>query len=221
MKKPYISIIKLAEYISATPIRRRQIIKALKEDSDFKKNYYQLVKSILLKYFKSNYDEAILDQAIIDIKNKSISTKWDVSDTKNSIEAIECLRSATFPDLTNYDFVSHPQKIDNIILADVKVTLKPEIYLINKKTGKFGAIKFSIAKTKANRLNISGLECASTGLKYGLISLGVDPKNIDNKACIVIDVFDGCYSSSPTAYKRAVDELVCSCQEIASRWDTI
>jgi len=132
MKKPYISIIKLAEYISATPIRRRQIIKALKEDSDFKKNYYQLVKSILLKYFKSNYDEAILDQAIIDIKNKSISTKWDVSDTKNSIEAIECLRSATFPDLTNYDFVSHPQKIDNIILADVKVTLKPEIYLINK-----------------------------------------------------------------------------------------
>ena len=46
-------------------------------------------------------------------------------------------------------------------------------------------------------------------------------KEIDNNACISLDIFQKEYSFSPAAFKRKVDALTASCEEIALRWDTI
>ena len=61
---PYITINKLAEYMMANTVRRRQIIKNLKEDADFKKLYYSEVKRIILPYFKSGYDPRKIDRSL-------------------------------------------------------------------------------------------------------------------------------------------------------------
>ena len=100
MKKPYISINKLAEYMTANPIRRRQIITALKKDSDFIKVRYYEVRNIIVPFFKSEYDSSILDATIKKNEEKVKDTTWTDSDDPNSILALNNLKSAELPDLS-------------------------------------------------------------------------------------------------------------------------
>ena len=220
-KSPYISINKLAEYMEANATRRRAIIKSLKSDSDFTKLYYQSVKSILAPYVKSSYDENIIKNAIDATNSKRITSTWKTTDRDGSIQALECLLSTSMPDLTDYEIVSNVKLVDDLILAGVKVTLKPEVYLKHLKTDKLGAIKFHLAKTESNRLNGKSRQYAATMLKYGFINSGFDANQIDANACISVDIFDESFSVSPAAYVRTMDGLTCACEEIFARWDSI
>lgn len=217
-KKPYISINKLAEYMTADSIRRRQIIAALKKDSDFTKTYYSEVKNSFGGYIKSGYDTDLLNTVVDRIKAKTAATDWDKADNENSILALEGLMNIELPDLSGYEFIAD-MGIKSVLLSDVTVTIKPELYLKNKANGKYGAIKSHIAKTPANRLNHENREYAATLLKYGFIDSGIDEKAIDSGACISIDLFLESYSVAPGAYRRKLAALEASCEEIALRWD--
>jgi hypothetical protein len=218
---PYITINKLAEYTKANATRRRQIIRSLKEDSDFRKVYYSSVKLILPKFVKNEYSDEIIDQAITDTTSKSAISDWEIKDKRNSILALKTLKETELPTLKNYKVITGSPKIEKIILGGLKVTIKPEVYLENTKTGKIGAIKFHLAKTIPNRLKDESLEYAATLIKHSLVEHGHDIKNIDTKSCLCIDVFNGLYKPSPSAYKRTLDLLECSCEEIVARWDSV
>lgn len=219
--KPKISVNKLAEYHQATPTRRKQIIKNLKEEKDYFKVYYSEVKNSLSGFFRSGYDKARLDIAIKRIEAKKGTTEWDNRDNPNSILALKSLKRIALPDISDYDIVTDIEKIANIDLAGVDVSIKPEVYLRNKKTGKIGGIKVHIAKTEGNRLNTIGLEHAAIIMKHGFVEYGYNEKEIDNNACITIDVFQETYGVAPKAYKRSLDSLTASCEEIAARWPTL
>jgi len=218
---PYITINKLAEYTEAKAVRRRQILKSLKEDKDYTKVWYQPVRSSLTSYFRSNYDISILNNAIQECQKKSPTTTWDTSDKDNSILALESLKDTELPDLSDYDVVMPDEKLESILLSGVKVTIKPEIYLINKHSRKVGAIKFHLAKTEANRLSQPAMQNAATMIKYGLIESGYNIKDIDTNACLSIDIFAKNYAASPAAYIRTLETLKVCCEEIFVRWDSI
>ena len=59
--------------------------------------------------------------------------------------AIEALKDTAFPDLSDYKIID-TQKLDYIELSNVKVTIKPEIYLENVHSGKIGGVKFHLSK---------------------------------------------------------------------------
>jgi len=219
--KPFMSINKLAEYMEADAIRRRQIVKEMKKDSDFRKLRYRPVREILKRYFKSGYDSSILTAAIEKIEAKKSGSTWDDNDHPNSIMALEHLMLTSLPDLEDYDIVSDVEKVSEIELSGVTVSIKPDIYLRNKHSNKIGGIKVHIAKTKKMWLNKTSREYAAVLIKYGFISYGVDEKEIDNNACISVDVFSEDYSTSPKAYKLLVGRLEASCEEIALRWRSI
>lgn len=219
----YISVNKLAEYMNASATRRRQIVKMLKEDKDFWKLRYQDIRSIIPKYFINSYDNSLLEKAIKRIEKKIQTpglTKWDIDDAKNSILAIEALKDTAFPDLSDYKIID-TQKLDYIELSNVKVTIKPEIYLENVHSGKIGGVKFHLSKGEQTRLEQTGMQYAATLIKYGFINSGFDQNKIDNNACISIDVFEKNYATSPAAYVQRVNSLTAACEEIALRWETI
>ncbi len=220
-KKPYISINKLAEFSEADAIRRRQIVKSLKQDVDFKKLYYSNVRRVLPNYFKSGYDNKKIENVIKTIEAKKSGTTWQDSDHPNSILALECLRDMDLPNLEEYEIVTDLAKLDHIYLSDVKVTIKPEIYLRHKKTKKVGGIKFHLAKTEKHRLGTTGLQSAGTIIKCGFLDQGLLEKQIDDRACISIDIFQQSFDCSPGAYKRNLGSLEANCEEIALRWNTI
>jgi len=219
--EPYISINKLAEYSQANATRRRQIIRSLKEDVDFKKNYYQSVRAFLPKYFESNYDENLIKDFISEIKKKDCNSSWTETDKENSVLALETLYFSELPDLTDYLFVGNEIKTDSIVLAGLNVRVKPDIYLKHKITGKYGAIKFHLAKTVQNRLNLNAMQCAATIVKYALLQEGYTLQEIDTNACISVDVFEGNYAASPSSYKRTMDSVTANCEEIYHRWDAV
>jgi len=220
-KKPYISINKLAEYMTASALRRRQIIKNLKKDSDFFKVYYSELKNNLKNYFKSDYDIGLLLELIDKIEEKEEVTDWDKTDNANTILAIEHLMESNLPDLTDYEFVKDTFSLKEVSISGVRVTIKPDMYIKHKKTGKVGAIKSHIAKTAANQLNDDSRMYAATLIKFAFVEHGFKEKDIDNKACISYDIFMKDYSVSPGAYRRTLLGIEAACEEIALRWDNI
>lgn len=48
-----------------------------------------------------------------------------------------------------------------------------------------------------------------------------DQNEIDNNGCIYMDVFGKNYSVAPASYKKRIDELTSSCEEIALWWDKV
>jgi len=221
MSTPYITVNKLAEYMLATPTRRRQIIKSLKEDKDFRKLYYAEVKNTLPGFFRSGYDHSKIDTAIKRIEKKKGTTSWDDTDNPNSILALECLKIAILPDLSNYEIVTNIGKLQDLNLKGVNISIKPEIYLKHKESDKIGAIKAHIAKTKTSQLDSTGLQYAATIIKCGFMSLGYSEAEIDNRGCISIDIFQKSFDVAPRAYKRNLGALEASCEEISARWATI
>jgi hypothetical protein len=220
-KEPYISINKLAEYMEANSIRRRAIIKSLKEDVAYKKVRYMPVRAVFYSYFNSGYDTSIIDAAVTKLRKATWANDHEKGDIQNSILALQSLKDVDLPNIEDYSLTEEIVKIDDIKLGGVKVTLKPEIYLMNKFTKKVGAFKIHLAKTEDNRLNHRSRQFAATLLKYGYIINGVEEKAIDDNFCISLDIFLKEYSFSPRAFKRDVDALTSSCEEIAARWVTL
>ena len=222
IKKPYISLNKMAEYMTAKSIRRRQIVKVLKKDKDFYKVYYSEVRKTLPKYFKSNYDTDIVDEAIARIEAKDPESDWDKSDFSNSIIALENIMDSNLPNLLNYEFLrKNEYEVQSIDLGGVKITIKPELFLKNKDNGKIGAIKSHIAKTPDNQLEEENRVYAATILKFALIQNGIQEKDIDNSACISYDIFKKDYSCSSNAFRRTMSAVEAACEEIVLRWDAI
>ncbi|CAL2077334.1 conserved protein of unknown function [Tenacibaculum sp. 190524A02b] len=220
-KKPYISVNKLAEYMTADAIRRRQIIKHLKKDMDFFKVYYSEVRKAIPKYFKSDYNEEIINDVIEKIKGKTEISDWDKNDNSNSIIALENIMESNLPDIENYSVVKDQFNVKNIVLGGVTISIKPDIYLQNNSNGKIGGMKSHIAKTPDNQLEKKNRVYAATLIKYSLLEHGLEPKNIDDKACISYDVFKKDYSTASKSFKRTVKSIEAACEEIALRWDSI
>ena len=219
--KPYISITKLAEYMQANAKRRKSIVRSLKGDKDFMKKRYQPVRSVIPKFFKSGYDTKIIDRLIDKTQNEYANTTWVENDQTNTILALKSLKDSQLPDLSDYDFINDAEKIQSINLSGVEVSIKPELYLRNKFSNKIGALKIHIAKTPDNRLDEISRQYAATIIRYGFIEHEYKVNEIDNNACICLDIFKMNYSTAPVAYVRSIDALSAACEEISLRWDSI
>lgn len=207
--------------MQATPTRRRSIIKTLKDDKDYAKVWYSEVKNVLPAYFESGYDNSILDKIIAKIEKKKGTTAWDDVDNPNSILALECLKNTELPDLSDYEINKPDDKLDHVMLAKVKVLIRPEFYLTHKFSEKIGGVKFHYSKTEANRLDLTGMQYVAVMIKYGFITMGYAESEIDNNGCFSIDIFEQNFGVAPKAYKRILDSLAAACEEIAARWDTL
>ena len=223
VKNPYISINRLAEYATtSSSLRRRNIIKNLKEDKEFIAQRYSEVYNIMSPYFKSNCEENFFDPTIAKINAKTITSKWDKDDFRNSILALESLNQIAYPDFSNYDVLSTlTPKLDSISWNGVKVSIKPDVYLKHKKTNKVGAVKLNISKTTDSRLDDERREYVTAAMKYVFLDKGLVLAEIDNKACISLEAFGKEYSIAPAAYVNKIRHLQVSCQEIADRWDSV
>jgi len=220
-KNPYMSINRLAEYLDANSFRRKSIVKNMKADKDFMKAYYQPVYAIIPRYIRNGLDSALLKNAYKKLEAKDPDGTWETRDRKNSLLALKALQDIELPDFSDYDFVTDVEKLDKVELSGVTVGIKPELYLRNKYSDKIGALKSSIQKTEESHLTEKSRQYAATLIKWAFIEYGYEEKEIDNNACISLDVFAKGYSVAPGAYKQKVKDLESACQEIALWWNVL
>ena len=215
--KPRISVNKLAEYMEANALRRRQIVLQAKDPEPFITHRYSDARRALAAYIIGGYDENTLATAIAAIQAKPEGSDWQKDDRKNSITCLEIAQDADFPDLTGYDLSSLDVDRAIVELSGVDVSVLPDVLLRHRETGRVGGIKVHIAKTTG--LSADGLKNVALVLRRYLIDRGDSEVMVDPDACFGIDVFSSSYEAAPKSYKRLMSRLEAACEEIRLRWE--
>jgi hypothetical protein len=214
-----ISINKLAEYMSANTLRRKQIVKDAKTPKKFIIARYSEARNAIKSYVISGFDADILTNCIISLEKKKPETPYQEDDTRNSIRALESLLSADIPDIEgcSIDLFTSDNKL--VTLKGLDISVNPDLVIKDNESGRIGGMKIHISK--GSQLSDDGRMYVATMLKYFHINCGVAEKEIEDKLCISMDVFGASYSTSPKAYKRTLHAIEAACEEIVSRWDSL
>lgn len=216
-KVPRFSVNKLGEYLVATPSRRKKIIYDQKHPSAFIVSQYKEAKETIIKYIIKDYDENIITDAIVKIKNSTLLKEDDI---KNSVLALNEILNCKLPDLSSYKKTRHKGDNPKIKIAGLEISINPDIIL--KKGNKVGCIKTHVIKTEQNRLSKEASTYVSTLLhqytEKNLLELGDAP---DVNICISIDCFGNSHETAPKAIVRRLANIQDACEEIVLRWDSV
>lgn len=217
-KSPRISVNKLAEYMIASPLRRKQIVKDAKYPQKYIETLYSEARSGIKNYIINNYDETILLDLIDYLKSKPCDNDHQATDIKNSISSLRHILSTDLPDLSNCTISEFDGENTMINIEGLNISIYPDLIIKNNINGKIGGIKIHFPKS--HELG-EGLVYVSTLIKNFFINKGHDNREIDEKLCITIDVFRMKYAIAPHAYIRLMQRLKVSCQEIVLWWNSI
>ncbi len=88
-KIPGISVNKLAEFITANPSRRKQIVRDCKYPQSFKTNRYEPVKEAMKQYFIFNQDETYINKKIEEIESKTPRNASEQEKYQSQIRALQ------------------------------------------------------------------------------------------------------------------------------------
>jgi hypothetical protein len=215
---PRLSVNKLAEYMEANPLRRRQIVIDAKNPEPFKVTRYSDARKALRAYIISNYNDDVLRHGLEYIKGKVPTSDWQRDDQLNSTMALQIALDSDFPNLRGYE--PSPLDVDSAIINinGLDVSVFPDVLLRHKVNGNVGCIKLHIAKTTS--LEDKCLKHVATILQHYLERVG-DPSKVDGEACFAVDVFSGCYEAAPKAYKRVLARIEAACEEVCLRWNAL
>ena len=217
---PRISISKLAEYIVASPRRKRRILLDAMDPPTFKVAPHRRARSaILWSSRKGGVDDEKLLACADRLRGLESKGKWDSDDLKNSIAAIERFM-LIHPKL---DFGSSIQRLRSrsaqIRIEGVDVSVTPNLVIRGGtvKDPTVGAIKLYFVKT--NPLSREDGDYTATILRTFVASrLEGGRFTVDSGLCQVVDVFaDQVFVASP-AFKRRMDDVAAACDSIRRLW---
>lgn len=218
MAEPKISLNKLAEYLDATPSRRRQIVKDQQNPQPFIAARYSDAREEIIGFVEGGMSsEQEMLAAAEELRQNYNGTDFAKQDRNASADAIEDFLDAA--DQLEIDGLS-AEGIDRstsaaMNISGVNVSVRPDVILKDKDTGEVkGAIKFHFSKTSP--LSAKSREYSATTLRVYLENEG--HQDVDPKKCYVVDVPTQSVSSAPKAFKRKMNDIEAACEEISARW---
>lgn len=221
MEEPKISLNKLAEYLDATPSRRRQIVKDQQNPQPFIAARYNDAREEIIGFIEGgmNSEQEML-AAAADLRQNHNGTDFAKQDRNASADAIEDFLDAS-DQLEINGFAA--EGVDRstgaaMNISGVNVSVRPDVILKDKDTGEVkGAIKFHFSKTSP--LSAKSREYSATALRVYLVDEG--HQDVDPKKCYVVDVPTQSVSNAPKAFKRKMNDIEAACEEINARWTKI
>lgn len=217
-KSPRLSVNKLAEYMNADTLRRRQIVKDAKYPKSFKDTRYADARTGIKDYIIGGYDENIIGDIIRTLKQRPDGTDFQNNDIKNSIASLGHILSTELPNFENCTLQEFDGENTLINIEGLNISVYPDIIIKRNDNGKIGGLKIHLSKTYDLG---DGLIYVSTLMKYFFINCGYEENIIDDKLCVSVDVFRMKYEFSPKSYKRTIQRLSAACQEIVLWWDKV
>jgi hypothetical protein len=222
---PRISINKLGEYLTATPARRRSIIKDQKYPPEiFVTGKYNDAFDHIIDFFvRDALDPEGLHRAVAVLSSRPTRSDPEAADLKNNILALQRLiktaDSLPFADLT---FRAAKQQGALLTIGKVAVSIRPELEIVAPQRGggtKYGLLKLYLGKTHPLNED-SGQLIATTVHQFAEQHFG-SPDDVDRKRCYVLDVFQGKLFVAPASYTKRRSDIEAACEEIAARWPTL
>ena len=215
---PRISVLKLAEYMGASTLRRRQIVQDQFDPPGQIVPRYRRVRSAVAAYLaKGARDTGILIATIHKLERQQADTEWAESDRVNSIAALEHLVALVDQLKLGDRIFVRGMRSDSIRLSGVQVSVVPSVVLLQEGRGEaIGCIKLVLSKTRP----ISETEgrTAATLLRYFVDTRGEGDEKAVPRLCQVVDVFNEHVFRAPRSFKRTMREAEAACEEIALVW---
>ncbi len=215
---PRISVNKLAEYMVATPARRRGIIRDQKQPRDIIVARYSEVYAAVVDCLVHGNDVSRVYGRLEKLFNAVPRSTWDAQDKQLSAEALESFLSFV-DDFDASAFTARPaaENAPHMKLAGVDVSVKPDLLLYS------GGDLAGAAKVYVSKLlpfdDKSGAYASVALHQYLQGVLSAQRSTPAN--CWVIDVFARNLYFAPRAYKKKRADLEAACEEIAQRWDAV
>jgi len=215
-----LSVNKLGEYMTATPSRRKQIIKDQKRPSTFKVARYTDAREAIVNYLSSNMtDEATAGDKIEELITSGGHSDFQMQDRVLSADAIENFLDVS--DEINLDGVTVEAgerfSEEALEIDDVSITMRPDALLKDEKTGEIvGCLKLHFPKS--HPLDEKGCEYVATAMRHHLTENISTPSAVIPSKCYVVDVSTGKVRTAPKAYKRRMNDITAACEEISARW---
>ena len=216
---PRISVNKLGEYLTASPVRRRRIIRDQREPRPFVVNRYRQARKAIRAYLKTGgaQPELIAEMAEL-LEAAEPESNFAAQDARCSAEALEAFMELAEALALDDVYIERPSgPYPYLSVAGVGVSIRPDLILrgVDGRGRPFaGAIKIHIAKT--HPLSEEAGAYVATLLRRYLCqteSVGVSPAH-----CMVLDVFSHRIHRAPRAFRRRMGAIEAACEEIGQRW---
>lgn len=218
MSKPSISLNKLGEYLTATPARRRSIVKDQMEPKPYVVTHYSDAREAITNFLeKSNATDQNLIEAAEKLKAQPHPTQSIADEKALSAEAI-------------YDFLEVRDQINNqghrmekvakneqrkMEISGVDISVRPDLLVKDDSDNVVGALKLHFSKTFP--LNKDAGEYVATGMR-AYLEQEYGKEKIDPKLCTVVDVPTSNIVQAPKAAIKRMKDISAACEEIDARW---
>jgi hypothetical protein len=222
-RAPRISVNKLGEYMTATPLRRRRIVQDQKRPKGFILPRYNEAQDAITKYLLGGKQDAGLLLSEIERLNLAPSaTEWESSRKRLASEAMQSfLEIADDIDLAGLQATLGGNIQPRLSIGGLEVSVRPEILLGGTdRQGEpiAGALKLYFSKT--NPLTQDSAAYIATAV-HAFVEAHMQPAHADPRHCRVIDVFGRKVFTAPRASARRRNDLAAACEEIARAWELV
>lgn len=185
-----ISLNQFIEAGKATTKGKTRIVQQQILVNKFLTPWYQLAKNRIKLYFKNVSEKNVLNQALLELKNKVAKDDKAKRNITVSIEAINKVMKMRFDNIliNKYEVLIPESK--NIEIAGINISVNPDLIYRYKEDGitKIGALKFHVSKSKPFDLQQSK-HIANILRIYLEEKVVQSDEVVDNSLCWAYDVF--------------------------------
>lgn len=217
-----ISINKLGEYMTATPARRKQILRDQKSPPTFKAARYKPARDAIVEFLgKGMSSENELLTKADALRQDYSGSDFATQDKQLSADAIEnFLPLAEEIDVQGLTIEAGDAfSSDAMNLGGVQVTMRLDAVLKDASGAIVGCVKLNFSKSAP--LDSTAAEYVATALRVHLEDTSSGPTQPDPDRCYVVDIPTGTVCTAPKAKKRRLTDLHAAGEEIAARWESL
>jgi hypothetical protein len=217
-KNPFISLNKLAEYVSASPVRQKAIVQMMKYGkgvSQYRDAHYHAAQ-----FLSSGQNPALLDAAITNLIGLN-SLTYNVY-RERSINALQVFKGMCPINFGTPTYHSVPLNAHSgLDVEGVYVSVRPDILFTytTSKGVEMGAGK--VYFPAGNSLGNDGGECVSTILYHYLTLLSPSIGMPKPKHCFSIDVHRHNVCFAPRTHVRMMNNVREACKNYLLKWNSI
>jgi hypothetical protein len=222
-RAPRISVNKLGEYMTATPLRRRRIVQDQKRPKGFILPRYNEAQDAITKYLiGGKQDAGLLLSEIARLNLAPSATEWESSRKRLASEAMQSfLAMSEEIDLDGLGATLGGNSQPRLSIGGLEISVRPEILLSGTdRHGRptAGALKLYFSKTNPLTQDSAGYIATAV---HAFVEAHMQPAHADARNCRVIDVFGQKVYTAPRGSSRRRGDLAAACEEIARAWEQL
>ncbi len=211
---PRISLNKLSEYLTATPVRRKGILREQKQPKPFIVGRYQKAKNLICSHLCGEINDDQIRTMARGLMAQDFTSTWKEENAQLCQEAISAHLSKPY-DSHLAPFDSEPDGL--VEVGGIQISVWPDLICLDDEGQVTGVLKLHLSKT--HQLSKEAGEYGSLVLwRWAEVHFG---QTVQRNSCQLYEVFGQQLYTPKKAFKKRLGDITAACEEIAILWPHI